>query len=136
MAVSIIMRAVRFFIISVISSVVVMILKSNKIAEAGFLSEGIFLLLIVIDSFRFYSYFYKKKDVKYGMMYPYLVFSALSIIALLFPENIYNWMFLPMRVFEGIGFPLLLSVIFSDVIVMMILRGMRHVRLELRKLGM
>lgn len=118
-ALSSFIRMFKMISISVCCSFALLVLQMMFKQNFTFLhivSLIVFLGCIAYDSYQFSSLYGTIKDSFFGLVIP-VIGSLLIVVAgyFFFPENLFNYMFLPMRAFESLNFMCYHSLLLSGL---------------------
>lgn len=107
-------RYVRYMLRSCVCSVLTFFVNSNMMVNKTgiqILSTAIFVLVTMIDSFVFAMYLGRIKHIKYGLLYPYALFTATVYVGhFLIPTARWRYLFLPFDIFSNYGLPRIMSI--------------------------
>lgn len=124
MIISVLLRTIRFFLISIIISSVFTIagifIPPDEMSVL-LISYIIFIIVMSVDIFGFSCFFNQKKDVFLGIVFPYIIYAMLSFIGYkLFKPFVFNFMFLPLRTAEFYNIKSIFSIIIMHIITFII----------------
>ena len=116
-------RYVRYLLRSCACSVLTLFVNSNMMVNKTgiqILSTAIFVLVTMIDSFVFAMYLGRMKHIKYGLIYPYTLFTATVYVGhFLIPTARWRYFFLPFNIFTNYGLSRLMSITAMHILVIL-----------------
>ena len=111
-------RTFKMIFLSVCCSFIALILQmmlSQNFTFLHVMSLLLFLGTIGVDTYRFSSLYFGIRDSLLGLYIPFLLSLGINILGyFFFSESLYNYLFLPLRAFETLGFQSIHSVLLSN----------------------
>ena len=107
-------RYARYMLRCCVCSVLTFFINSGMLVNKEgmqILSTAVFVLVTVIDSYNFARFFGKTRHIKFGMVYPYLLF-IVTVYAghFLIASARWKYLFLPFGILANYGFSRLMSI--------------------------
>ncbi len=106
--ISSLVRVVKTLIMSVACSFLFLFLRLIEAHHLSMFHGLVFLIFLVgisVDSYRFSSLYSGLYDTVFGLVLPAVIcFGCAFVGYFFFPETLFDFLFLPLRVFEGFGF--------------------------------
>jgi len=106
-------RYIRYFFVSILCSLPTLFINSHMLINRfrlHLVSTIIFLIFIMVDSYKFGAYFGKHKHVKYGIIYPFAGLVLTTYIChFLIKSSRFKYLFLHLCTCQYFGIPRFLS---------------------------